>query len=73
MIERGLYIQDDEPSFYIYKQEVKGRSQVGLMACVSVDDYNNNIIKSMNLPEKKKKRIELIIFIRQRLIQVQYS
>jgi uncharacterized protein (DUF1015 family) len=59
MIERGLYIQDDEPSFYIYKQEVKGRSQVGLMACVSVDDYNNNIIKKHELTreEKEKDRI----------------
>lgn len=45
MIEDGLYIQDEKPCFYIYRQTMKGRSQTGLVSCASIDDYINNIIK----------------------------
>lgn len=56
MIERGLYIKDKEPSFYIYKQKIKNRSQVGLLACASIDDYNNDIIKKHELTREEKER-----------------
>ena len=44
MIEKGYYIEDEKPKFYIYRQVMKGRSQVGLVGCASIDDYTNNII-----------------------------
>jgi len=56
MIERGLYIEDKEPSFYIYQQKIKNRSQIGLVACTSVDDYNNDIIKKHELTREEKER-----------------
>lgn len=31
---------------YIYRQIMDGRSQTGLVGCVSIDDYMNNVIKS---------------------------
>lgn len=45
MINDGLYIQDEKPCFYIYRQVMNGRGQTGLVSCASIDDYINNIIK----------------------------
>ena len=45
MIEKKYYIQDENQCFYIYRQTMNGKSQIGLVMCASVDDYINNIIK----------------------------
>lgn len=45
MIQEGVYIQDDKPMFYIYRQIMNGKSQTGLVICASIDDYINNKIK----------------------------
>ncbi|HHV39456.1 MAG TPA: DUF1015 domain-containing protein, partial [Tepidimicrobium sp.] len=39
MIDDGVFIKDSKENLYIYKQIMDGREQVGLVACVSVDDY----------------------------------
>ena len=54
MIEKGYYIEDEKPKFYIYRQVMKGRSQVGLVGCASIDDYTNNIIKNHELTREDK-------------------
>lgn len=54
MIEKGYYIEDEKPKFYIYRQVMKGRSQVGLVGCASIDDYTNNIIKKHELTRGDK-------------------
>ena len=54
MIDGGLYIEDEKPNYYIYRQVMKGRSQTGLVACASIDDYNNNIIKKHELTREEK-------------------
>lgn len=57
--ENGDLIQDDVPCFYIYKQVMNGRSQVGIAGCASIDDYKNNIIKKheKTLAKKEQDRI----------------
>lgn len=57
--ENGDLIQDDAPCFYIYKQVMNGRSQVGIAGCASIDDYKNNIIKKheKTLAKKEQDRI----------------
>lgn len=45
MIEDNIFIQDEKPCFYIYQQTMNGRSQTGIVACASIDDYLNDIIK----------------------------
>lgn len=45
MIEDGTFIMEDAPCYYIYELTMDGRSQTGLVACSSIDDYQNNIIK----------------------------
>jgi uncharacterized protein (DUF1015 family) len=54
MIDKGYYKEDKEPCFYVYKQSMKGRSQVGLVGCASIDDYNNNVIKKHELTREEK-------------------
>ena len=45
MVDTGEFIQDEKPYYYIYQLEMDGRKQTGIVACASVDDYVNNVIK----------------------------
>ncbi len=44
-IEKGDFIQDEKKCYYIYELTMDGRSQTGIVAVSSVDDYLNNVIK----------------------------
>ena len=44
-IAEGRFIQEDKPCYYLYEQTMNGRSQTGIVACASIDDYCNNVIK----------------------------
>ena len=60
MISDGILAQDGQPLLYVYAQEMNGRKQFGLVACSSIDDYFNDVIKKHELtrPEKEQDRIE---------------
>ena len=45
MIEDGSFVTEDMESYYVYELVMEGRSQTGLVACASLDDYLNNVIK----------------------------
>lgn len=45
MIKQGIFEIDSEECYYVYELVMDGRSQTGLVACASVDDYLNNVIK----------------------------
>jgi len=64
LIEKKVYLQDEQEKIYIYRQIMKGRAQIGLVACVSVDDYlKGKIKKHENTREDKEKdRINHIDF-----------
>ncbi len=44
-IEDGWFVQDEAPCYYLYRQIMDGRSQTGIVACASIDDYQNQVIK----------------------------
>ncbi len=44
-ISQGKFIQEEQACYYIYEQVMDGRSQKGIVACASIDDYANNVIK----------------------------
>ncbi len=50
----GICAQDEDARFYIYRQIMNGRAQTGLVGCVSIDDYINNIIKKHELTRADK-------------------
>ena len=45
MIDDGTYIMERRPVYYIYELIMDGRHQTGLVACASIDDYMNGVIK----------------------------
>lgn len=45
MIERGEFVQEDKPVYYLYELTMDGRVQTGIVACAGVDDYQNQVIK----------------------------
>lgn len=45
MIRDGNYVREDKACYYIYELTMNGRAQTGIVACSSVDDYINGIIK----------------------------
>ncbi len=44
-IDKGYYVQQDKPCYYIYELTMEGRSQTGIVGCASVSEYENGIIK----------------------------
>ena len=51
---QGIYIEEDKPCFYVYRQMAKGRIQTGLVAGFSTDDYSNGTIKQHEATRKSK-------------------
>ena len=45
MIEQGNMFLDEEEAYYIYQLTMDGRSQSGIVACSSIDDYLDGTIK----------------------------
>ncbi|MBL8114911.1 MAG: DUF1015 domain-containing protein [Acidobacteria bacterium] len=41
----GTLVDDPSPKLFVYRQTWRGRSQDGLVACCSVDDYDRDVIK----------------------------
>ena len=56
MIDQGVFIQDEKPCLYIYKQVMNGRAQVGIVGCASIDDYMNNVIRKHELTRADKEQ-----------------
>lgn len=59
LCKNGVCIQDEKPMLYIYRQVMNGRAQTGIVACASIDDYINNVIKKHEFTraDKEKDRI----------------
>ncbi len=63
-IQEGVVVQDEKPMFYIYRQIMGEHQQVGLVACASVDEYEQDIIKKHELTrqEKEDDRVKHILY-----------
>jgi uncharacterized protein (DUF1015 family) len=55
---KGWLKQDEGEYLYIYAQTMNGKTQYGLVACASVEDYLNGVIKKHELtrPDKEEDR-----------------
>lgn len=58
LVKESVFIQDKEECLYIYELIMDGRSQDGIVACASVDDYMDGHIKKHELtrPDKETDR-----------------
>ena len=45
MVEKGDFIREKKRCYYIYELTMDGRTQTGITACASIDDYANGVIK----------------------------
>jgi uncharacterized protein (DUF1015 family) len=50
----GTLIRDEAPGFYLYRQVMDGRAQTGLVGCVHIDDYENDVIRKHEKTRKDK-------------------
>jgi uncharacterized protein (DUF1015 family) len=62
LIAQGALKQDDQPSFYLYRQIMGTHTQVGLVAAASCEEYLANIIKKHEFtrPDKEDDRVRHI-------------
>ena len=44
-IAEGVYVTDAGEHYYLYELTMDGRSQTGIVACSSIDDYVNGVVK----------------------------
>lgn len=53
-LEEGVFIREEKPALYIYREIMDGRVQTGIVGCVSVDEYKSNIIKKHEFTRVEK-------------------
>ena len=53
-LENGVFVQEEKPALYIYRQIMDGRAQTGIVGCVAVDEYQNNTIKKHEFTRVEK-------------------
>jgi uncharacterized protein (DUF1015 family) len=41
----GVYLDEQLPHYFLYRLIANGHAQTGIVACIAVDDYNNNVLK----------------------------
>ena len=54
MIDSGVLIKEEKPCIYIYSETMNGKTQTGIVICISIDDYLNNNIKKHEYTTRKK-------------------
>jgi uncharacterized protein (DUF1015 family) len=45
LLSDGSFVQESAPCLYLYELTMDGRAQIGVVGCVHVDDYENDVIK----------------------------
>ena len=55
-IADGTYVQDGRRAYYLYELTWQGRTQTGLVAVCSIDEYENGTIKRHELTREDKER-----------------
>lgn len=56
MEKDGVYVSDHDNAYYIYRLTMDGRAQTGIVACASVDDYLENVIKKHENTREEKEQ-----------------
>lgn len=52
----GIYVQDPDVAYYIYQLTMDGRTQTGIAALASVDDYLSGVIKKHENTREEKEQ-----------------
>lgn len=49
LIKEKIFIVDNDEYYYVYAQTMAGKTQYGLVACASIEDYINGVIRKHEL------------------------
>lgn len=62
-VEGAVSVQEDDPSVYVYRLIMDGRSQTGIFGCVSVKEYDDDLIlkHEKTRPVKEEDRTRHIV------------
>ncbi len=52
--DKGWLVQDEKECYYIYAQEMSGKTQYGLVVCAHSQDYMSGVIKKHELTRRDK-------------------
>ena len=44
-MKKNIFVKDEKDAIYIYREIVDDRAQTGIVACVSIDDNINGVVK----------------------------
>lgn len=44
-VREKIFLRDESPCYYLYRQIKEGNEFIGIIACTSIDDYINGVIK----------------------------
>jgi uncharacterized protein (DUF1015 family) len=60
------YTEEDEPSLYVYRLRMDGRDQTGVVACCSIDEYDDERIRKheRTRPDKEDDRTRHVVEMR---------
>lgn len=50
----GTLLREEADALYLYRQVMEGKTQIGVVGCVHIDDYENNLIKKHEKTRKDK-------------------
>ena len=53
-LKDGIFVSEERPALYLYRQIMDGRVQTGIVGCVAVDEYKNNTIKKHEFTRVEK-------------------
>ena len=54
-LKDGIFVSEERPALYLYRQIMDGRVQTGIVGCVAVDEYKNNTIKKHEFTRVEKR------------------
>ncbi len=54
LVAEGALVADAEPSLYVYAQTMGAHRQLGVVGCVSVDEYDRDVIKKHEKTRRNK-------------------
>lgn len=56
-VREKIFLRDEKPGYYLYRQIKEGNEFIGIIACTSIDDYMNGVIKihEQTLTEREEK------------------
>ncbi|MGL4368374.1 MAG: DUF1015 domain-containing protein, partial [Spirochaetota bacterium] len=55
-IDEKRFVEDEKAKLYMYTLVMNGRAQTGLLSCVSIDDYINNVVKKHEFTREDKEQ-----------------